>query len=233
MARRNPPRKVTYFEPVAPRLARNSIIEFDVRGRPPLPLHDADQLQPARPRRGDPASTRSGGSFYLFSGGIFVSASRDGRTPGAAEQSAAFACADNSCRLGRKVRLVLSRFRSFGLPALRRIRVPAKGNPRRRGGEADLRSGFAENPGDLANGNPIDLGDLAERHTVFYQGADAQVGTAESGAGSSAELLGSCRSRFAATPRRGRRDYFRSWRRPNGFPRSSEAALLCHRRTPL
>jgi hypothetical protein len=72
------------------------------------------------------------------------------------------------------VRLVLSRFRSFGLPALRRIRVPAEGNPRRRGGEADLQSGFAENPGDLANGNPIDLGDLAERHTVFYQGADAR-----------------------------------------------------------
>jgi hypothetical protein len=27
MARRNPPRKVTYFEPVAPRLARNTIID--------------------------------------------------------------------------------------------------------------------------------------------------------------------------------------------------------------
>ena len=27
MARRNPPRKVTYFEPVPPRLARNTIIE--------------------------------------------------------------------------------------------------------------------------------------------------------------------------------------------------------------
>ena len=27
MARRTPPRKVTYFEPVAPRLARNTIIE--------------------------------------------------------------------------------------------------------------------------------------------------------------------------------------------------------------
>jgi hypothetical protein len=27
MARRNPPRKVTYFEPVAPRLARNTVIE--------------------------------------------------------------------------------------------------------------------------------------------------------------------------------------------------------------
>ena len=27
MARRNPPRKVTYFEPVLPRLARNTIIQ--------------------------------------------------------------------------------------------------------------------------------------------------------------------------------------------------------------
>ena len=27
MARRSPPRKVTYFEPVAPRLARNTVIE--------------------------------------------------------------------------------------------------------------------------------------------------------------------------------------------------------------
>jgi hypothetical protein len=35
MARRNPPRKVTYFEPVPPRLARNTIIEstFDVGRR--------------------------------------------------------------------------------------------------------------------------------------------------------------------------------------------------------
>jgi hypothetical protein len=35
MARRSPPRKVTYFEPVAPRLARNTIIEstFDVGRR--------------------------------------------------------------------------------------------------------------------------------------------------------------------------------------------------------
>jgi hypothetical protein len=35
MARRNPPGKVTYFEPVAPRLARNTIIEstFEVDRR--------------------------------------------------------------------------------------------------------------------------------------------------------------------------------------------------------
>jgi hypothetical protein len=35
MARRSPPRKVTYFEPVAPRLARDTIIEstFEVGRR--------------------------------------------------------------------------------------------------------------------------------------------------------------------------------------------------------
>jgi hypothetical protein len=35
MARRSPPRKVTYFEPVPPRLARNTVIEstFDVGRR--------------------------------------------------------------------------------------------------------------------------------------------------------------------------------------------------------
>ena len=35
MARRRPPRKVTYFEPVRPRLARNAIIEstFEVGRR--------------------------------------------------------------------------------------------------------------------------------------------------------------------------------------------------------
>jgi hypothetical protein len=35
MARRSPPRKVTYFEPVRPRLARNTIIEstFEVGRR--------------------------------------------------------------------------------------------------------------------------------------------------------------------------------------------------------
>ena len=58
MVRRNPPRKVTYFEPAPPRLARNTIIEFDLRGRPPLPLHDARRLRPARHRCGHPAGTR-------------------------------------------------------------------------------------------------------------------------------------------------------------------------------
>ena len=35
MARRTPPRKVTYFEPVPPRLARNTVIEstFEVGSR--------------------------------------------------------------------------------------------------------------------------------------------------------------------------------------------------------
>src|SRR5207253_3010913 len=55
MARRTPPRKVTYFAPVLPRLARNTHHRIDVRSRPPLPLHDARRLRPARSRRGDPA----------------------------------------------------------------------------------------------------------------------------------------------------------------------------------
>jgi hypothetical protein len=41
------------------------------------------------------------------------------------------------------------------------------------------------------------------------------------------------RSRFAPTPPRVRCDYFRSRRGQNGFPRSSEADLLCQRRTSL
>jgi hypothetical protein len=32
MTRRNPPRKVTYFEPVPPRLARNTVIELHIPG---------------------------------------------------------------------------------------------------------------------------------------------------------------------------------------------------------
>ena len=49
MARRSPPRKVTYFEPVLPRLARNTVIEstFEVgrRFRCTLPV-DCGQLDP-------------------------------------------------------------------------------------------------------------------------------------------------------------------------------------------
>ena len=41
------------------------------------------------------------------------------------------------------------------------------------------------------------------------------------------------RSRFAPTPPRVLCDYFRSRRGQNGFPRSSEADLLCQRRTSL
>ena len=49
MARRNPPRKVTYFEPVAPRLARNTIIEstFEVGRRFRCTMRvDCGQLDP-------------------------------------------------------------------------------------------------------------------------------------------------------------------------------------------
>jgi hypothetical protein len=59
MARRNPPRKVTYFEPVAPRLPRNTIIEstFDVGRRFRCTMRvDCGQLGPdavIRPIRGE------------------------------------------------------------------------------------------------------------------------------------------------------------------------------------
>src|SRR6266446_5854867 len=49
MARRSPPRKVTYFEPVLPRLARNTIIEstFEVGRRFSCTMRvDCGQLDP-------------------------------------------------------------------------------------------------------------------------------------------------------------------------------------------
>jgi hypothetical protein len=59
MARRTPPRKVTYFEPVPPRLARNTIIEstFDVGRRFRCTMRvDCGALDPAaviQPIRGE------------------------------------------------------------------------------------------------------------------------------------------------------------------------------------
>jgi hypothetical protein len=59
MARRNPPRKVTYFEPVAPRLARNTVIEstFEVGRRFRCTMRvDCGQLDPdtvIRPATGE------------------------------------------------------------------------------------------------------------------------------------------------------------------------------------
>ena len=49
MARRTPPRKVTYFEPVPPRLARNTVIEstFEVGHRFRCTMRvDCGQLEP-------------------------------------------------------------------------------------------------------------------------------------------------------------------------------------------
>jgi DNA-directed RNA polymerase subunit RPC12/RpoP len=49
-----------------------------------------------------------------------------------------------------------------------------------------------------------------------------------------AELLGGCRSRFAATPLRGRCHHFRSRWCNGGFLRfATKPEVLCHRRTPL
>jgi hypothetical protein len=59
MARRTPPRKVRYFEPVAPRLGRNTIIEFtfEVGRRYRWTMRaDCGQLDPGtviRPERGE------------------------------------------------------------------------------------------------------------------------------------------------------------------------------------
>ncbi len=59
MARRTPPRKVTYFEPVAPRLGRNTVIvsTFDVGRRFWCTMHvDCGRLDPGsviRPVRGE------------------------------------------------------------------------------------------------------------------------------------------------------------------------------------
>jgi hypothetical protein len=57
MARRNPPRKITYFEPVAPRLARNTLIEstFEVGRRFRCTMRvDCGQLDPAAVIRPEP-----------------------------------------------------------------------------------------------------------------------------------------------------------------------------------
>ena len=55
MTHSRPPRKVTYFEPVPPRLARNTIIEstFDVGRRQPtkvVSLRGTDGSNPSPPR---------------------------------------------------------------------------------------------------------------------------------------------------------------------------------------
>ena len=57
MARRNPPRKVTWFEPIPPRLARNTIIEstFDVGRRFRCTMRvDCGELDPGAVIRPEP-----------------------------------------------------------------------------------------------------------------------------------------------------------------------------------
>ena len=57
MARRSPPRKVTYFEPVVPRLTRNTIIEstFEVGRRFRCAMRvDCGRLDPGAVIRPDP-----------------------------------------------------------------------------------------------------------------------------------------------------------------------------------
>jgi hypothetical protein len=58
MARRSPPRKITYFEPVLPRLARNTIIEstFEVGRRFRSTMRvDCGQLDPDAVIRPEPS----------------------------------------------------------------------------------------------------------------------------------------------------------------------------------
>ena len=62
MARRSPPRKVTYFEPVPPRLARNTIIEstFKVGRRFRCTIRvDCGELDPGAVFRPDPGEWHS------------------------------------------------------------------------------------------------------------------------------------------------------------------------------
>jgi hypothetical protein len=59
MVRRSPPRKVTYFEPVPPRLARNTVIEstFEVGRRFRCTVRvDCGQLSPGAVIRPHPAN---------------------------------------------------------------------------------------------------------------------------------------------------------------------------------
>ena len=62
MARRTPPRKARYFEPVAPHLARNTVIEstFEVGRRYRCTMRvDCSRLHPGVVIRPEPCSARS------------------------------------------------------------------------------------------------------------------------------------------------------------------------------
>jgi hypothetical protein len=48
MAGRNPPRKVTYFEPIAPRLARNTVIGSTFMRVPGDVAYDSGMMSPTR-----------------------------------------------------------------------------------------------------------------------------------------------------------------------------------------
>ncbi len=63
MVRRSPPRKVTYFEPVPPRLARNTVIEstFEVGRRFRCTMRaDCGQLDPGAVIRPEPGEWHRG-----------------------------------------------------------------------------------------------------------------------------------------------------------------------------
>jgi hypothetical protein len=89
--------------------------------------------------------------LYLFSSGISVSASRESRTRG--PLSSRPPRIPQIQESGSKCAVRLVGHQTFRFAILAPDKVAAEGNPWRRGGEAELQSGFAENPGDLGNGN--------------------------------------------------------------------------------
>jgi hypothetical protein len=79
MTRRSPPRKVTYFEPVPPRLARNTIIEstFEVGRRFRCTMHKGAALQGSLPATERHFAKRNPGGGEA---GAFAGTSERGKT---------------------------------------------------------------------------------------------------------------------------------------------------------
>ena len=161
MARRTPPRKVTYFEPVAPRLARNTVIEstFEVGRRFRCTMRvDCGELDPGAVIRPVPGEWHPRMPERLDDEEL---ADWRRRT-----QCGLSACRPDNRRPPcgrRRIRRAERRRDAFGRS------IPM----RRPWLEGRTPSGVAENAFDHADRGAVDLGDLGDRHAVFYQGADA------------------------------------------------------------
>src|ERR1700749_824098 len=152
MARRSPPRKVTYFEPVPPRLARNTVIEstFEVGCRFRCTLRvDCGQLDPAAVIRPEP------GDWHP-------------RMPQRLDEEE---LAD--WRAGRNAVYQLAALtigaRLSGADAEGRF----QSNPVR-SGRGRIGLGFPEHALDRLDRHLVDLRNLGDRHSVFHQGAKAR-----------------------------------------------------------